>query len=154
MQGDDAQHRYYRSMIVPWNDCLSSTGSLWGGPITFAGVTDGLSNSWMFFECTGRPKLYYKCGLEDSVNPEKVVEGAAWASEKSEFWLQRAVNRTDVCGFQLMNCSNDNALFSLHKGGANFVSGDGSVNFCSESLAPEVFVALFTCNANDVPTAP
>ena len=154
LQGDDSQHRYYRSMIMPWNDCLSPKGSLWGGPITFADVTDGLSNSWMFFECTGRPKLYYIRGLEENVNPEKVVSGAAWADNKSELWIQRAVNRNDVCGFQLMNCTNDNALFSSHRGGANFVYGDGSVRFGAETLYSDVFVALFTCNASDVATIP
>jgi len=150
LQGDDTQHRYYRSMIVPWNDCLSPTGSLWGGPITFAGVTDGLSNSWMFFECAGRPKLYYNNRLSKEIVAEKIVEGAAWADDKSEFWIQRAINRTDVCGFQLMNCSNDNALFSFHKGGANFVYGDGSVTFSSETMNPDIFVATFTCASGDV----
>ncbi len=148
-QGDDAQHRYYRNMIVPWNDCLSPGGSHWGGPITIAGVTDGLSNSWMFFECVGRPQLLTRRGMETEVDAEKVVSGAAWASEKSEFWLQRAVNRTDVKGTLLMNCSNDNAIFSQHVGGANFAYGDGSIHFGTETIDPEVFVSRFTCNAGD-----
>lgn len=155
-QGDDSQHRYYRNMIVPWNDCLSPEGARWGGPITIAAVTDGLSNSWMFFECSGRPKLHLKRGSNKNgtIDMNKVVSGAAWSDDESEFWIQRAINRTDVSGSQLMNCSNDNAIFSFHTSGANFLYGDGSVHFESETIHPNVFVSLFTCNAGDMPTTP
>jgi prepilin-type N-terminal cleavage/methylation domain-containing protein len=145
-QGDDSQHRYYRNMIVPPNACLSSSGERWGGPLTMASVTDGLSNSWMFFECVGRPEFY----LRGKLSNEKVTNGVAWASHESEIWIEYASNRSDVCGTQLMNCTNDQAVFSLHSGGTNIVYGDNSVHFVSEGIDPEMFVSLFTCNAKDI----
>ena len=54
----------------------------------------------------------------------------------------------------MMNCTNNNEIYSFHVGGANFVYGDGSVKFCSETLHPDVFVALFTANAGDMVTDP
>lgn len=149
LQGDDSQHRYYRNMIVPWNDCLSPNGSQWGGPLTIASVTDGLSNSWMFFEDAGRPQLFLRRGLKSAADMSKIVSGAGWADHDSEFWIERAVNRDDVKGTLLMNCSNDNAMFSFHRDGSNIIYGDASIHFVSERIDPEVFVSLFTCCAGD-----
>ena len=56
-QGDVSQHIYYRNMIVPARHSLSESSN-WGGPLQLADVTDGLSNSWMFFEDAGRPYKY------------------------------------------------------------------------------------------------
>jgi prepilin-type processing-associated H-X9-DG protein len=44
---------------------------------------------------------------------------------------------------------NNQEIYSLHAGGANFAYGDGSVHFHSESIAPAAFVSLFTANAGD-----
>jgi prepilin-type processing-associated H-X9-DG protein len=49
----------------------------------------------------------------------------------------------------MINCSNNNEIFSFHTSGANFLYGDGSVHFFAETVAPEIFVSHFTCNAGD-----
>jgi len=146
-QGDiTTQNIYYRSMIVPDSRSLSTNGN-WGGPLRFSDVTDGLSNSWMFFEAAGRPFYYVenrRLGNPNDV-PKNGVTGAEWANHQADLWLH------DVCnGSQLMNCNNNNEIYSSHAGGANFLYGDGSVGFTSETIHPNAFVSLFTCNAGDI----
>ena len=133
-------------MIVPDHHALVA-GSHWGGPLRFSDVTDGLSNSWMFFEDAGRPNLYVQNRRQGNPDdaPKNGITGAAWASHEAEFWVHKMCN-----GSQMMNCSNNNEIYSFHVGGANFVYGDGSVSFSSETIQPEIFVALFTCSASDV----
>ena len=145
-QGDDSQHFYYRNMLVPDYHALSPNSN-WGGPLPISAVTDGLSNSWMFFEDSGRPFYYianHRRGKPGDV-PANGVSGAAWADHDAEFWIHNLCN-----GSQMINCTNDNEIYSFHTGGANFLFGDGSVGFSSQTINPEVFVSLFTCSAGDI----
>lgn len=148
-QGDVSQHRYYRSMIVPARRSLSDSSN-WGGPLSLDAVTDGLSNSWMFFEDAGRPHKYLANRRRGNPNetPREPMSGAAWADHEAEFWVHNTCN-----GSRMMNCSNNNEIYSFHVGGANFAYGDGSVSFSSETIHPEVFVSLFTCSAGDIVSA-
>ena len=50
----------------------------------------------------------------------------------------------------MINCSNAGEVYSFHTGGANFCFGDGSIHFLEESLAPEVFVSLYTMAGGDI----
>ncbi len=49
----------------------------------------------------------------------------------------------------MINCSNRNEIYSFHPSGANFLYGDGSVRFHSETLDSEVFASLYTRAAGD-----
>jgi prepilin-type N-terminal cleavage/methylation domain-containing protein/prepilin-type processing-associated H-X9-DG protein len=144
-QGSAAQNIYYRNMIVPDRHALSAD-SHWGGPLPISAVKDGLSNSWMFFECAGRPYKYLQNNSrgDPTVTPKEPISGAAWADHESSFWIHES-----ACGNQIINCTNNNELYSFHSGGANFVYGDASVKFHSETIDPEIFLSLFTCNGND-----
>ena len=147
-QGDIAtQNLYYRSMIVPFRSVLGPN-SKWGGPLRFDQVTDGLSNSWMFFEDAGRPFYYVenrRQGHSYDIVKSGMLSGAAWADRDADIWVD-----TTCKGSQLMNCKNNNEIYSFHVGGANFLFGDGSVGFSSESINPDAFVSLFTCSAGDI----
>jgi prepilin-type processing-associated H-X9-DG protein len=140
-QGDDTQNIFYRNMLVPPNVCLSSKGSQWGGPLQSTAVKDGFSNTFMLFECSDRPMKYEKQRLVAGN-----VSGASWADDESEFWLKK----NDTCGTQIINCTNDNSIASLHLDGTNVLFGDGAVRFVSESISPETFVSYFTCNGGDI----
>jgi len=146
-QGDIVtQNIYYRSMLVPDNNSLTA-GSNWGGPLRFSDVTDGLSNSWMFFEAAGRPFYYvenHRPGNPEDV-PKNGISGAEWANHQADLWMHTICN-----GFQLINCHNNNEIYSFHVGGANFLYGDDSVSFTVETIDPEVFVSRFTANAGDI----
>jgi prepilin-type N-terminal cleavage/methylation domain-containing protein/prepilin-type processing-associated H-X9-DG protein len=117
-------------------------------------VSDGLSNTMMFFECSARPFIYGLHWRFDSLKtpPEHRYESSAdWASNKSPFYIG------EVCGegkMQLMNCTNNEEIYSFHAGGANFLFGDNAVRFIGESIHPEQFISLFTAIAGDVATLP
>ncbi len=106
-----------------------------------AAVRDGLSNTFMLFEDAGRPIEY----VEGSATGKTDVSGSEWASRHAEFWVHV------VChGSRMINCTNNNEIYSFHPQGANFLYGDGSVHFQSETIDPETFVSLFTRAARDM----
>ena len=133
-----------------WEGILQSRLRLSGGNllefrITSAHVRDGTSNTFLFFEDSGRPQVYSKGGK----NETGTISGAEWASYQNYAVIHY------YCGEgQLMNCKNWDEIYSFHKGGCNFAHADGSVHFHSESMDPEVFTSLFTRDANDVATLP
>lgn len=106
-----------------------------------AAVRDGLSNTFMLFEVAGRPDSYRNGQLE----PGKTITGSRWADDESPFWIHEVCN-----GSQLVNCSNNNEIYSFHPTGANFLYGDGSTRFHSETIDVETFVTLFTRAAGDI----
>jgi prepilin-type processing-associated H-X9-DG protein len=111
-------------------------------------VTDGTSNTMMFFEDAGRPDDWENGQLIAAVghtsNPNGVT-GTGWADVQSFFSVHN-----ECGGGQMMNCHNNNEIYSFHRGGCNFVFGDGSVHFIAENINPETFVSLFTRNAEDI----
>lgn len=133
-----------------WEGILQSRLRLSGGNllefrITSAHVRDGTSNTFLFFEDSGRPQVYSKGGKSET----GTISGAEWASYQNYAVIHY------YCGQgQVMNCKNWDEIYSFHKGGCNFAHADGSVHFHSESMDPEVFTSLFTRDANDVSTLP
>ncbi len=106
-------------------------------------VTDGMSHTFMMFEDAGRPESWSNGERGTSTN----VSGAAWADVDAYFWVH------NVCGSeQMMNCNNNNEIYSFHSGGCNFLYGDGAVRFVQEAIAGDTFIALFTRDDGDVVT--
>ncbi|MDR0521165.1 MAG: DUF1559 domain-containing protein [Planctomycetaceae bacterium] len=130
---------------------VSMDGMLSVNPVSTSAVTDGLSNSMMLFECTGRPfKFGYGRVAEDAENkPMTPLGGARWADNESQIYLHEICN-----GTQMFNCTNHQEIYSLHPGGCNFVYGDGAVRFHHEMMSPETFVSLFTAFAGDAAEVP
>jgi len=127
---------------------VSMSGMLSVDPASFTTVTDGLSNSMMLFECAGRPfkfELGRRAG-DPEISPLTPLSGARWADDD----LQIYQDHIFCNGTQMFNCSNHQEIYSLHQGGANFLYGDGSVLFHSETMSPEAFVSRFTSAAGDV----
>ena len=126
---------------------VSMSGMLSVNPASFVTVTDGLSNTMMLFECTGRPfkfELGRRAGDSES-SPRTPLGGARWADDELQ------IHQDFLCnGAQMFNCSNHQEIYSLHQGGCNFLYGDGSVLFHSETMAPAAFVSRFTSHAGDV----
>jgi prepilin-type processing-associated H-X9-DG protein len=116
-----------------------------GGPpdqeVRFAMITDGLSNTFMFFEDAGRPFRY-----RDGVRVGESPGDSRWADYSTEFWTNT------ICGggHQLFNCENSNEIYAFHGGGANFVYGDGSVHYHTDNMNAETFVSLFTAFEGDI----
>jgi len=119
----------------------------WAGPSTPAAVLDGLSSTFMLFEDAGRPLKYVEGGRRGDPNtsPKEPISGAEWASAEAEFWIHTVCNAA-----QMINCNNNNEIYSFHPGGAQFLYGDGSVRYHPETIDAETFVALFTRAASDI----
>ncbi len=120
-----------------WTNLFSATA---GQCTTAAEVRDGLSQSFMLFECAGRPQSWRLGQLE----PGRTITGAAWADDQAPFWVHSLCN-----GAQMFGCSNNNEIYAFHPAGANFLYGDASVHFHAQAMAPDVFVSLFTKAAGD-----
>lgn len=110
-------------------------------------TTDGLSQSMMWFETGGAP-VRYRNGQLDTTNQSagETQGGNTWADFANWYVVH---NR---CGDSFFNCNNNEEIYSFHVGGAYFGFGDGAVHFLNESIAPEVFVSLFTRDSNDIIT--
>ncbi len=110
-------------------------------PVEIREVTDGMSNSWMLFEDAGRPDEWKLNYVRGTVR----MKGGAWADHEQYFHVH------DVCrGEQMMNCENENEIYSFHHGGCMFLYGDGSVHFVNEEISAETFASLFTRSAGDL----
>jgi prepilin-type N-terminal cleavage/methylation domain-containing protein len=109
-------------------------------------VTDGTSQTFMWFETGGAPLRYQEGMLVTAVRgtTAETQGGDSWANHENYHHVH------DRCGSSFFNCHNQEEIYSFHFGGAMFGFGDGSVRFIQESIAPDVFVSLFTRNSNDV----
>ena len=89
-----------------------------------------------------------KGGTQVNVGGMKVT-GSRWADNEASFY----VHETCPPGGdgRVINCSNNNEIYSFHPGGANFLYADGSVHFHAETMDAETFVSLFTMAAGDIP---
>ncbi len=111
-------------------------------------ITDGLSNTALIGERSGRPDLHRR-GTPADPYPYKDDEmwldhhQAAWGISTHIAWLLFPYD-------QSLNQTNATGIYSFHSGGANVGLADGSVRFLSESMDQEPLNALATRAAGDV----
>ena len=124
----------------------NTDGALRGKPTPSAQVVDGISNTIFLCEMVGRPDKYHFGGRPVSGK----VDGSRWASPVGRFEINGRCNGTKFhVGSQVVNCTNNNEIFSFHPQGANFLYGDASVQLLSEDIDPDVLVTMLTAKAND-----
>ena len=111
--------------------------------VKFKDVVDGLSQSFMVFEDAGRPLHFIGRSLQ-SEPLTGTQAGISWADSEINWALH------DLCGLAMINCHNDNEIYSFHVGGANFTMGDGAIRFVGEDIDPAIFVALHTREGEDI----
>jgi prepilin-type processing-associated H-X9-DG protein len=138
---------------------------------TFAGVTDGLSNTLLLAECAGREdvwrqKVRYAADANDTgSNPNCArARGGSWATNDNPFSFGEslnsgcaAANGSPVSGaipLSLMKINGANdwgwLMYAFHTGGANVAYGDGSVRFVAESVQPRMLGMLATRAGGEV----
>lgn len=116
---------------------------------------DGTSNTVMLVECSARPQLWQrKTQIWDGTNPAQRVDGGMWISTKGNFSIQGSTfDGTIQPGPCVVNCTNDNEIYSLHPGGVNICMADGSVHFVRESINIRVLCRFITWAADENVTA-
>jgi prepilin-type N-terminal cleavage/methylation domain-containing protein/prepilin-type processing-associated H-X9-DG protein len=112
-------------------------------------ITDGTSQTLFVVENGGRPELWrmgkFRPGL---------ASAGAWSDPNLEIALDGSDTLLTTNGQGLgpcvMNCTNDNEMYSFHHGGANIAMADGSVRFLNETIRNTTFAALVTKAAGDI----
>ena len=124
----------------------NTDGALRGTPIPSAQIVDGTSNTIFLCEAGGRPDKYWFGG-----QPARgKVAGSRWATPTGRFEINERCNGSKFrVGLQLINCTNNNEIFSFHPPGANFAFGDASVRLVLDDIDPDVLVTMLTAKAND-----
>ena len=131
-----------------------------------AEVRDGLSNTVMIGEMSGRPWLCLANATQvPAANfPSYVSTGSVYAEKDIPLnygwgaWVHNnnftvgtwSSDGTIQGGDSAINCSNYRGVFSFHPNGACAAFGDGSVHTLARELSPRVFFALVTARAGEV----
>ena len=140
----------------------STTPTLWRA----AQITDGLSNTAMITEMSGRPWLYIANGSKvpavrfpsyvsassvDAVDDIPLDYGwGSWAQNNNFGVGTWSADGTMQGGPCTVNCSNYRGIYSFHSVGVYATFADGSVHMLSRQIGPAVFFALITAHGCEV----
>jgi prepilin-type N-terminal cleavage/methylation domain-containing protein len=120
-------------------------------PAQLKQCSDGLSQTFMWFETGGAPVPYVKgVPSQTTIAGAEVPNGDSWADYENFYVVGNDAKYLTNCGTVFMNCNNLNEIYSFHSGGAFFGMGDGSVKFIVNDLDPDIFVSYFTRDSNDI----
>jgi len=134
------------------------------GKIRIPSITDGTSNTMIVAESNGKPVGYNRkrtiylsevngLPVDGSIEPVS-SGGGAWADIFTYSALAGA--RNDDSGIRLgpcmVNCTNNNEIYSFHTGGANVLFADGSVHFLQDTATPTLIIGLVTRAGGEVVT--
>ncbi|MGE0608951.1 MAG: DUF1559 domain-containing protein [Pirellulales bacterium] len=120
---------------------------------TFSGVTDGLSNTILVGECSGREDVWQGRVVKpaDAVKSSATcarARGGAWATNDNSYAIGQRINWCSssgtIPGKMKINNSNEwgHLYYSFHGNGAEFAFADGSVRFISDKVALWVLASL------------
>ncbi|WP_437187972.1 DUF1559 domain-containing protein [Planctomicrobium sp. SH668] len=129
-------------------------------PRKFASITDGLSNTIMIFECSGRPAVYQSnnkvpnSGLVDSAT-SGYISLCGWAegnaSAVGSYTFDGTADGTAANkGTCAINCNNKYSIYSHHVGMAHCALGDGSARGVSQNIDLGVLASLLTAMSGEV----
>jgi prepilin-type N-terminal cleavage/methylation domain-containing protein/prepilin-type processing-associated H-X9-DG protein len=129
-------------------------------PQKLSAITDGLSNTMMFYESAGQPMTYkgktvVPCSA--SINPANCYRNwwGPWASfhnNRIYTWSFDGKTRGGKGAPCVINCTNDlgYGIYSFHSGGANMGLCDGSVRFLKEIVSKATVRALVSRQGGEV----
>jgi prepilin-type processing-associated H-X9-DG protein/prepilin-type N-terminal cleavage/methylation domain-containing protein len=109
-----------------------------------AQVTDGLTHTLMLAEASGRPD-HYRMG-ERCFTGEPLE--SAWADPFIAFAVS-GFDEGDGAKRCVMQCDNDDEIYSFHPAGANFLFADGHVAVFSADTEARLVLALVTPSGGD-----
>ncbi len=126
-----------------WLGVLQRFPNLKTGRVVAANVRDGQSNTFMYFEVAGRPDHFVNGRMVSDVEMAPITS-FRWGSTSLPITTDRF-----CAGNSMVNCENNDEVYSFHSGGANVVMADGSVQFLKDSIEAEPFVSLYTMAGED-----
>ncbi|WP_372721542.1 DUF1559 domain-containing protein [Novipirellula sp.] len=158
--GTYAKHAYGNALLNNREGAMQVVSAAFGGHQdgSFAGVLDGLSNTFLIGERTGGP-VVFSGGREDPLATANLIgtEGGGWGDlVNGEHWLQGSLHGglswPPQAGPCAINCTNARGFgfHSFHVGGCYFVFADGSVRFFTASTDPKILSAHITRRAGEV----
>jgi prepilin-type N-terminal cleavage/methylation domain-containing protein/prepilin-type processing-associated H-X9-DG protein len=138
-----------------------------GGPVNFAAVIDGLSNTCMIGEAEPDPLLAQMASTQENGNAGRKDhwsiggddfdnwEGTDWSEMGGSLAVRINFPRPDRTTTSWSNTdpvwgAYEVSFGSRHTGGANFCMGDGSVRFLRDSIAQQTLSALGTRAGGEV----
>ncbi len=114
-------------------------------PAKLADILDGTSRTILMCEDAGRPDFWIG-GRRDG---SRVLDDGGWGHHENDYGLDGAVYGTRTSpGNCVINCHNDNETYAFHGSGAMHAMADGSVQFTSASISPQVYAALITARGS------
>jgi prepilin-type processing-associated H-X9-DG protein len=163
-----ASTQFTSTAQVPTNGFFPKNCSL-----TFANVTDGLSNTAAFFESAGRPFVWQKAGRVSADITTAYTNAGGWSRAATDIMFAGSdadgikipgtyLNRTNgynhgqeaygSTGFPApYGTEGSSQPFSFHVGGLNVLMGDGSVRKLSENTPIELVCAMVTRGMGEAP---
>jgi prepilin-type N-terminal cleavage/methylation domain-containing protein len=117
-----------------------------------AEVTDGLSNTFMYWEAAGKPFMFgwYKRNTDSAPilwsgeENRQANSKFRWASPLTWMTLNNHCH-----GSQILNCNNVSQPYGFHTEGLLISSGDGHVEFYRNDVDPNVLVAGTTMSGGE-----
>ena len=132
-----------------------------------ADITDGLSNTVMISEMSGRPWLYLAGWRQvpTAAFPSYVSTGSidtdhgyplnygwgGWPHNNNFTVGTWSADGTMQGGTSAINCSNYRGVYSFHSAGAYGAYADGSVHLLGREMSPAIFFALVTARGRELP---
>jgi prepilin-type N-terminal cleavage/methylation domain-containing protein/prepilin-type processing-associated H-X9-DG protein len=119
-----------------------------------ARIRDGSSQTFLLCEDGGRPDHWVaggpgpanqslSCGNDSAQNGR--VTGAGWADPGNALPIHGFTDDGLNCpGMCVINCTNNNEIFSFHRVGSQFLFADGHVQFLAKETPTRVVAALVT----------
>lgn len=115
-----------------------------------ADILDGTSRTILMCEDAGRPELW----VQGKRNPSRQINDGGWGHHENDYGLDGAISGTTTSpGNCVINCHNDNETYAFHGSGAMHAMTDGSVQFTSANISPQVYAALLTARGTGMTAA-
>ena len=115
----------------------------------FKDITDGTSSTLLVAEGAGRPQIWNAGRNTGQLSPTALTK-STWSAWNGNFIRGYSYDGTVMPGPCPLNCSNLDAIYSFHPGGAYGLMGDGSARFMHQSMDVWVLYSLATSQGGEV----